>query len=74
MNQKARRDYLVRSLIKEQPRYRGMEIEASEQEAKRQLRSLMNVRMAAPIREGVRFPRDDRGGRVGLFGVTRGMS
>ena len=49
MDQKERRDYLIRSLIKEQPRFRGMEIESSEPEANRQLRSLMNVRMAAPI-------------------------
>lgn len=49
MDQKERRDFLIRSLIREQPRYRGMEIESSEQAAKRQLRSLMNVRMAAPV-------------------------
>lgn len=49
MDQKERRDYLIRNLIREQPRYRRMEIESSEQAAKRQLRSLMNVRMAAPV-------------------------
>ena len=49
MDQKERREYLLRSLIKEQPRFRGMIIEQDETEARRQLRSLMNVRMAAPI-------------------------
>lgn len=49
MDQKERRDYLIKSLIREQERFHGMEIEQNETEARRQLRSLMNVRMAAPI-------------------------
>jgi len=49
MDQKERRDYLIRNLIREQKRYRGMEIEQNEPEARRQLRALMNVRMASPI-------------------------
>ena len=51
MDQKQRRNYLIKSLIKEQRRYNGMEIEQDETVARRQLRSLMNVRMAAPITE-----------------------
>jgi len=49
MDQKERRLYLIQSLIGEQKRFRGMQIEQDETGAKRQLRSLMNVRMAAPI-------------------------
>ena len=49
MDQKERRNYLIRNLIREQRRFHGMEIEQEETGARRQLRSLMNVRMAAPI-------------------------
>lgn len=49
MDQKERRNYLIRNLIREQRRFHGMEIEQDEAGARRQLRSLMNVRMAAPI-------------------------
>ena len=49
MDQKERRNYLIRNLIREQRRFHGMEIEQDETSARRQLRSLMNVRMAAPI-------------------------
>ena len=49
MDQKERRTYLINSLIAEQERYNGMEIEKDEMGARRQLRSLMNVRMSAPI-------------------------
>ena len=49
MDQKERRNYLIKSLIREQRRFHGMEIEQDETGARRQLRSLMNVRMAAPI-------------------------
>ena len=49
MDQKERRNYLIRNLIREQRRFHGMEIEQDETGARRQLRSLMNVRMAAPI-------------------------
>jgi len=49
MDQKERRNYLLRNLIREQRRFHGMEIEQDEIVARRQLRSLMNVRMAAPI-------------------------
>ena len=49
MDQKERRNYLIKSLIREQARFHGMDIEQNEADARRQLRSLMNVRIAAPI-------------------------
>ncbi len=49
MDQNRRRKYLIEELVREQPRFRGMRIEPEEAAAKMQLRSLMNVRMAAPI-------------------------
>lgn len=45
MTQKEKRIYLIRELLKEQPRYRDIEIPENEQEQKRLLRSLFNVRM-----------------------------
>ena len=49
MDQNERRKYLIQSLIREQKQFYGMEIEKDEISARQQLRSLMNVRMAAPI-------------------------
>ncbi len=49
MNQTERRKNLINKLIDEQPRFREMEVEPNDEDAKRQLRSLMNIRMAAPI-------------------------
>lgn len=49
MDQKERREYLIKSLISEQKQFRGMQTEQDEAGARRQLRALMNVRMAAPI-------------------------
>ena len=49
MDQKERRNYLIRNLISEQRHFHGMEIEQDETGARRQLRSLMNIRMASPI-------------------------
>ena len=51
MNQSERRSYLIRELLKENRRYQRMQIPASEDERKQLLRSLMNVRYAAPISE-----------------------
>lgn len=45
MTQKERRIYLIRELLKEQPQYRDIEIPENEQEQKRLLRSLFNIRM-----------------------------
>ncbi len=51
MTQQERRIYLIEKLLKEQPKYREIEIPQSEQEQKMLLRSLMNVRMPYPIGE-----------------------
>lgn len=52
MNQSERRMYLIKELLKEQPGYRDMEIPAMLTHKGRLLRSLMNVRMAAPVDDG----------------------
>ena len=49
MNQSERRKYLIKELLGEQPRYKDIEISENNIEQKKLLRSLMNVRMAAPI-------------------------
>ena len=49
MTQTEKRIYLINTLLAEQPRYRNIKIPADEQGQKDLLRSLMNVRMPAPI-------------------------
>ena len=49
MTQKEKRIYLIKSLLAEQTRYRNIEILSDEQGQKDLLRSLMNVRLPAPI-------------------------
>lgn len=49
MNQSERRQILIQSLLKEQPGYRTIPVPSSSQDQKTLLRSLMNLRMAAPI-------------------------
>ena len=49
MNQTEKRLFLIRSLLDEQPRYRGMEIPHMEAEQKRILRSLFNIGMPGEI-------------------------
>ncbi len=51
MNQSERRIYLIQALLQEEPRYREMEIPRDTAGQKKLLRSLMNVRMPAPISE-----------------------
>ena len=51
MNQTERRHYLLRELLHEKTEYADMEIPAETAAQKRLLRSLMNVRWAAPISE-----------------------
>lgn len=51
MNQSERRLYLINALLDESPRYSGIEIPKDTNEQKQLLRSLMNVRMPAPISE-----------------------
>ena len=45
MNQSERRQYLIRTLLNEERRFRGMEMPPSAEEQSRLLRGLMNVRM-----------------------------
>jgi len=49
MNQAEKRLFLIRSLLAEQPQYRGMEIPPGATEQKRLLRSLFNVRMPGAV-------------------------
>lgn len=44
-NQEEKRLYLIRYLLNEQPKYRGIEIPADESAQKQLLRSLFNIRM-----------------------------
>ncbi len=48
MTQAERRLYLIQQLLKERPRYAGMEIPKDEEEQKRMLRSLFNLRLPRP--------------------------
>lgn len=49
MTQSERRIYLLRELLKEQPRYQEIQIPADKQEQKHLLRSLFNIRMPDPV-------------------------
>ena len=49
MTHEEKRIYLIKSLLAEQPRYKNIEIPAGAQEQKDLLRSLMNIRMPAPV-------------------------
>ena len=49
MTHEEKRLYLIKTLLSEQPRYRNMEIPADGQGQKDLLRSLMNVRLPAPV-------------------------
>lgn len=49
MTQEERRIYLIKELISEHPRYADIQIPTDADEQKRLLRSLMNVRLAAPV-------------------------
>ena len=51
MTQQERRIYLIGELLSEQPKYRNIEIPQNEQEQKRLLRSLMNIRPPRHIGE-----------------------
>lgn len=51
MTQQERRIYLIGELLKEQPKYRDIEIPQNEQDQKRLLRSLMNVRPPLSVGE-----------------------
>ena len=49
MNQSERRQFLIKTLIAEQPRYRDIESPENKEEQKALLRSLMNVRLPGEI-------------------------
>ena len=49
MTHEEKRIFLIKTLLSEQPRYRNIEIPAEEQGQKDLLRSLMNVRLPAPV-------------------------
>ena len=51
MEQAEKREYLIKTLLTEQPRYKDMEIPEETGEQKRLLRSLFNVRMPGKIGE-----------------------
>lgn len=51
MTQRERRQFLIRALLREQPEYQSMAIPADEQEQKRLLRALFNIRMPRPASE-----------------------
>ena len=51
MNQTERRIFLIKALLAEQPKYANMQIPANNDEQKRLLRSLFNIRMPKPVSE-----------------------
>lgn len=51
MNQSERRTYLIRSLLEEDQRYRGMQVPADPEESKFLLRGLLNIRMPSAASE-----------------------
>lgn len=51
MEQAEKREYLIKALLAEQPKYRDMEIPEEAGKQKRLLRSLFNVRMPGKISE-----------------------
>lgn len=52
MTQAERRTYLITALLKEQPRYSGLEVSQDQEEQKKLLRALFNVRMPMPAEDG----------------------
>ena len=72
MNQTERRVFLIRELLNELPRYKDTAIPASPQEQKRLLRSLMNVRMPAPVSdEYIRVESEYLKAETAEKGITR---
>ena len=72
MNQTERREYLIRELLKEEPRYRRVSLPGSAQEQKDLLRSLMNVRRPrAASEEFLRVQDDYLKEAIAEKGITR---
>ena len=59
MNQSERRKYLISSLLEEKKEYKKIILPQSADEQKTLLRSLMNIRMAAPISEAFMQTQDE---------------
>ena len=59
MNQAERRTFLIRQLLDEQPRYRAIPIPEDSREQRQLLRSLMNVRLPAPVDDALLQVQDD---------------
>ena len=59
MNQTEKRAFLIRRLLEEQPRYRGLEIPADEAEQRQLLRGLMNVRLPGAVSEDILRVQDE---------------
>lgn len=51
MNQTERRNFLIKALLREQPKYADMQIPANADAQKKLLRSLFNIRMSEPVSE-----------------------
>ena len=51
MNQTERKIFLIKALLREQPKYADVQIPANADEQKRLLRSLFNIRMPEPVSE-----------------------
>ena len=72
MNQTERREYLIRELLKEEPRYRHVSVPGSVQEQKDLLRSLMNLRRPrAASREFLSVQDDYLKEAIAEKGITR---
>ena len=72
MDQTARRLYLIRRLLAEQPRYRDTAVPAGVQEQKDLLRALMNLRPPAPLdEEYIRVESDYLRADTAEKGITR---
>lgn len=59
MNQSERRQLLIRALLNERPEYRSIKIPEGGEAQRQLLRSLMNVRAAAPVSEEFRQVQDE---------------
>ena len=72
MTHEEKRVYLIKSLLAEQPRYGSVEIPSDEQGQKDLLRSLMNVRLPAPVSdEYVQIESDYLKEEAAAKGITR---
>ena len=72
MAHEEKRIYLIKTLLAEQPRYRNIEIPDDEQRQKDLLRSLMNVRLPAPVSdEYVQIESDYLKEETETKGITR---